>query len=303
MAEKKRRVPRRKAAAADQTALILQMMGDTSFAALSELFAQHPAVSDMHTSPASEVLYAFQAQLMESPYVQGLFRFGRLREALDALEAGYQAFRHLHCVPVTDTALIEQKRKEREVRFIMRLAVLLGSAFRPIAVPANVDQNERQEALVDALKDARGKLALLLQDEFFREDLAEDWRVAVLHRMLDDMTKAGNWLVSESYRPVKKQDKENVETSTASTRQIANRLADACFRIYANCDEKVLKLLLAYEWLKPISVAQSKALILESLERKIDQFNRKLPNEDYVGTGLFGQWLVSRDIDPPWMAA
>ena len=165
------------------------------------------------------------------------------------------------------------------------------------------DQNERQEALVDALKDARGKLALLLQDEFFREDLAEDWRVAVLHRMLDDMTKAGNWLASESYRPVKKQDKENVETSTSSTRQIANRLADACFRIYANCDEKVLKLLLAYEWLKPISVAQSKALILESLERKIDQFNRKLPNEDYVGTGLFGQWLVSRDIDPPWMAA
>lgn len=303
MVEKKRRVPRRKAAAADQTSLILQMMGDASFVVLSKLFDQHPAVSDMHTSPAPEVLNAFQARLMESPYVKGLFRFGRLREALDALEAGYQAFRRLHCVPVTDAALVEQKRKEREVRFIMRLAAVLGPAFSAITVPANVEQNERQEALVDALKDARGKLALLLQDEFFREDLAEDWRVAVLRRMLDDMTKAGSWLAPESYRPVKKRDKENVETSTASTRQIANRLSDACFRIYANCDEHILKLLLTFDWLGEIKPPEMRKLIQESLERKIDQFNRKSPNEDYVGTDLFGQWCVSRDIDPPWMAA
>ena len=104
MTQKKQRVPRQQAAAADRTALILQMMGDASFAALSELFAQHPEVSDMHTSPVPEVLYAFQAQLMESPYVQGLLRFGKLREALDALEAGYQQFRLAHCIPATDAA-------------------------------------------------------------------------------------------------------------------------------------------------------------------------------------------------------
>ena len=303
MAEKMQRVVNRRIGKADQTLKIQDMVGEASHEALNQLFVRHPAVSDMRTSPAPDELDAFNVLLNKTDYVQGLFYFGQLRKAINLLEKGYQAFRSEHCVPVTDAVLIEQKRKEREVRFIMRVATVLGPAFGAIWIPVLKEQNKQQKALVETLRDGCEQLSPLLQDEFFREDLAADWRVAILKRLLDDMTKASTWLAPTSHHPVIKQDKENVENSTSATRQIANRLADAAFRIYANCDENIMKCLLAYEWLEPISVTTRKGLIKEALERKIDQYCRSCPNEDYDGPGLYGPWTVSRDIDPPWMTA
>lgn len=275
-------------------------MGQDSFDALSDLFARHPEVSDMRASPDPAVLDAFEAKLRTSSYVQGLFEFGNLRVALDALEAEYQKLRERSVPRPSSGAVIERYRKEREVRFILRLAAVLGPAYGEIKVPSDAEQKVRQQELVDSLKAARGKLAELLRDEFFREGLATDWQVAVLRRMLDDMAKAESWLGIETYRPVHRIH-SNAETSTAPTRQIANRLADACFRIYANCDATILKSLLSYPWLQGIAKRAMTTLIQEALERKVDQFGRKLPNEDYVAEDLFGAWLVSRDIDPPWM--
>lgn len=305
MAEKRQRIVKRRLSGPDETELILREMGEENYQALSQLFKQHPAISDMETSPGPEELDVFHDQLNATSYVQGLFRFGHLRKALDLLEQGYQGFRSAHCVPVTDAALTVQKRKEREIRFIMRMAAVLGPAFRAIQIPANVEQNIRQEELVSALHQVRRSLVPLLKDEFFREDLAADWRVEVLRRLLDDTTKACAWLGPASYRPVKNQDKCTIEASasTAPTRLIANRLADSAFRVYANCDDGIMKCLLGYKWLETISAKTMKGLINEALERKIEQFSRICPNEDYIGHDLFGAWSVSRDIDPPWMTA
>lgn len=305
MAEKQQRMVKRRLSNADRTELIQREMGEDSFQSLNHLFKLHPSVSDMCTSPSPEVLEAFHAQLSATTYVQGLFRFGQLRKALDLLEQGYQEFRRAHCVPVTDAGLIEWKRKEREIRFIMRTAAVLGPAFKAIQIPPNVELNERQEKLVESLHRVKRDLGPLLKDDFFREDLATDWRVAVLERLLGDTTKACTWLGAESYRPVKNQDKCTIEpsASTAPTRQVANRLSDSAFRIYANCDHEIMKCLLGYEWLEPISTTTMKGLIKEALERKVEQFNRICPKEDYCGQDLFGVWTVSRDIDPPWMAA
>ena len=303
MAEKMQRVVNRRIGKADQTLKIQDMMGEASHEALNQLFIKHPAVSDMRTSPTPDELDHFCNLLYETDYVQGLFKSGQLRKAIILLEQGYQAFRSGACVPVTDAVLIEQKRKEREVRFIMRVAVVLGPTSGRIQIPVHIDQNKRQKEFIMALKQARDKLSPLLEDEFFREGLAADGRVARLERLLDDMTKASTWLTTTPYRPVKKQDKKDVEDSTAATRQIANRLADAAFRIYANCDENIMKFLLHYKWLEPISVAKKKELIEEARECKYEQYARSSSNEGYDGPGLYGPWTVSREIDPPWMTA
>jgi len=143
----------------------------------------------------------------------------------------------------------------------------------------------------------------LLDDEFFREDLAEGWRVKELKQLRDKIKKARPWLNINPYRPVKRRNKEGIEQSTAPTRQITNRLADSAFRFYANCDTAIMNNLLKYPWLEPISKLTMADLIKAALETKTDQYNRREPREDYIGDDLYGDWAVSRDIDPPWMKA
>lgn len=295
--------PRQPRAGVDRTEQVVALMGKASHLALSDLFAAHPEMTDMRRSPLPEQLDPFYDELMHMPYVQGLFAFGSLRQALDSLEVGYQAFRQAHAVPVADTGLAEHKRREREVRFIMRLASLLGPAFAPLDVVSSSEHRDRKDVVRAALKDAQRHLKPLLDDEFFREDLADDWRVAVLRRMLDDMSKAQGWLASETFRPVRRDHGHTAEASTTSSRQLANRLADASFRLYAYCDETILKRLLSYPWLEPLAPVTLRKLINEALERKLDQYERRVPQEDYDGSDLYGRWNVSRSIDPPWMEA
>jgi hypothetical protein len=61
----------------------MALMGKASHLALSDLFAAHPEMSDMRRSPLPEHLDPFYDELMHMPYVQGLFAFGSLRQALE----------------------------------------------------------------------------------------------------------------------------------------------------------------------------------------------------------------------------
>jgi len=146
----------------DQTNLIRDKMGEASFEALSELFKQHPKMSDMRKSPPPEELEEFCRLLKKMPYVQGLFEFGRLREAIDLLEKGYQAYFSLYGFPVTDTELKLQMRMERKVRFIKRMAVILGPAYGPIDIPDNVQVNMLLAELVEPMTKVENNLTRLL---------------------------------------------------------------------------------------------------------------------------------------------
>lgn len=126
---------------------IAAKMGDAQFEELSKLFGQHPEVSDMNSSPSLLQLEGFLPQLMAMPYVQGLFEYGGLRGALDALERGYQTFRQETERPVVDDACLRtQAQKEREVRFIMRVANLFGSVEKRVEVLNEVKQKKRKRS-------------------------------------------------------------------------------------------------------------------------------------------------------------
>jgi hypothetical protein len=136
--------------------------------------------------------------------------------------------------------------------------------------------------------------------------LASDSRVRTLERLENDIVKALAWLRSADQfmtYPIDRAPKTGAEDTTETTRQLGNRIADAAFRIYANCDECVLLHSLSFNWLPKISKAQRETLIDGALQRKIGQYERRIPNEDYAGADLYGTWIVARDIDPPWMTA
>ncbi len=284
-----------------------EALGEESFKDLNALFVEHPEVSDMHTSPTGEQLDAFHLQLIASPYVQGLFSYGKLRLVLNTLEAGFQQwFLQNSAVQAREESLKRQKTKEREVRFIMRLAAILGPANRRIEVYVGAEQRGRLTSLVESLSNARPKLGYLLADEHFRESLASNTRVKTLEQLERDMVKALAWLRGADQfmdYPIDRAPKANAEDTTETTRQLGNRIADAAFRIYANCDESILLNTLSFGWLPTISKAQRVALIEGALQRKIGQYERRIPNEEYAGADLFGSWIVGRDIDPPWMVA
>jgi hypothetical protein len=163
----------RRARPAETTLKIDEMLGEESFRHLNALFVEHPEVSDMRSSPTGEQLDAFHPLLIASPYVHGLFSYGKLRSVLGSLEAGFQEWFRLHAaVQVREESLKRFKAKEREVRFIMRLAAILGPANRRIEVFVGAEQRARLVSLVDGLSSAQPKLGYLLADEQFRESLA-----------------------------------------------------------------------------------------------------------------------------------
>lgn len=268
------------------------MMGRASFKSLHTLCSASPKVFAAASSPSASELESFRAEFHKNDYVKGLIRFGQLKCGIRALEAGYhREIIHVRAVPPPPDlqALQNQKCNEREVRFIHRLATLLGpwdasKPELPIKEHSPPQGQTAREAATKALNKAHTALKAVLRDEFFRESLAPLCRHDTLRKMQDDLPKAAKWIeeAAPAY-PYQRRRQDN----RADTRVLVNRLADTCYRIYGDCNEMIIEYLTSYDGLGFVAEHEDiRGIIQEALDRKKNQFQRRIPREDYNNPGL-----------------
>lgn len=233
---------------------------------------------------------AFYTAFQELPYIQGLLTFGKLESALKQLEDGYQNW-FLDRVdededppPEDFVAAVTgaESALARRVRFIAAVANAMGPGVANYSPPRSTEreqptereQRERKRALLQLLGKTRAKLDALLDDEIFCETLVNEEHLASLRQLNQDLVKAKEWLDVPILHPIKRHDKDGVETSTTRTRLLAYRLALACRQHFNVCTPDILRSLLAYPWLVPLPSAQLQHFAETVDRQEIYQFLR-----------------------------
>jgi hypothetical protein len=228
-----------------------------------------------------------------------------MEEAIIALESKYSTtiLHKADCAipPHERQAVKSQKRIEREVRFIHRVATLIGPRGRTAEIYSPGKQKRMHTEAAELLDRAHKAVRRVLSDEYFRESLTQTAHLRLLLQIQEDLPNAA--LLVRGPQP-KYPSQRNREENNARTRQLVDRLADACFRIYGYCDETIITHLTSYPWLEYVAAGpQFRALIKLTQDRKIDRFQRRTPNEDYLHAGLVGEWSPATSLDPPWIDA
>jgi hypothetical protein len=300
----------------------------TEFYALSKLCEDNRGIFSMDASAAFDRLESFSKKFEQTPYVEGLLMWGKPEQANDKSGRLEQAIGKLEseCAQITRVPdpsrspeeierLKAHKCLERRVRFIHRLAKVIGPSDRPFIILKPGEQNKLQKKVAKSLGQVQKDLRLLLKDEFFQDSLLFGQH-RILKRLNRDIENAVKF-VAEA-KPVYPIERISHEKS-ARAKVLINRLADVCFRIYGNCDETIINHLTSYPWLDCVAeIADIDALIEQALMRKIHWFKRRvpnqdgdsessfecrIPNEDSESVELDGEWLPARTLDPPWMEA
>jgi hypothetical protein len=308
---------------------IKSLMKTAEYRALSDLCEKHPHIFSMEVSPNFEQLRDFDERFRKSPYVQGLLESGHLDQAINKLENEYAKLTSLReFVLGGDSEESRQhkkyKRLERRVRFIHRLAKLIGpsdrthlfakitgSTDKPFAYVKRSDQNKlRKKKIVPSLSKAREQLCELWKDEFFKETLVSA-DLDFLHQFIHSIEKAEK-IVAEAEPDYVIKTVPDQKTALAKT--LINRLADVCYRIYGHCDKTIIEHLTSYDWLSfTFDITNIDDLIEATSHRKQELFklrtapeNEKrayltIPKEDSESVELDGEWGPARNINPPWM--
>ncbi len=276
-----------------------------AFNDLNEMCRENTEIFSTVSSPSAEHLKEFHQHFSKTDYVQGLFKNGELREAIDALEKAYSATGiHVKLLSMPEPerqAFQAQKRLEREVRFIHRLAAILGPRELPLEILSPGDQKRKRKEAAKHLRKSHSALQIVMRDEYFKESIAPAQKLGELRRMAKELLGVAQSI--DDARP-EYPSKRKRDEGAARARLLVNRLADACYRIYGHCDVKIIIHLTSYVWLGYIERHPDiKEAIGQALARKIDQFQRRVPNEDYEGADLLGDWSPAVTLDPPWMEA
>jgi hypothetical protein len=296
------------------------LMKTNEFDALSKLCKDYQDIFSMDASAAFNRLKSFYEKLEQTSYVQGLLMSGELEQAIAKLESEFAKTILISEFDLSRSSeeikrLKEHKCLERRVRFIHRLAKLIGPSDITFAFIKPAEQNKLQKKVAKSLGQVQKDLRLLLKNEFFQESLSAKHHdiLKCLNQGIENAVK----FVAEikpDYPIDRVRDKNNTRAKI-----LINRLADVCFRIYGNCDETIINHLTSYPWLVFVTeIADIDALIKQALERKTDLFERRInnedselvrsfscrrPNEDSESVELDGEWSPAQTIDPPWMEA
>ena len=281
-----------------------RMMGQRAFTELNELCKKNPAMFAPSSSPNAADLELFFPVFMKADYVRGLLDYNKLPLAIEALERRYSPNNTPPKAPITTVdrdVLLLSKRNERQIRFIHRLASLFGFWNSRPHLYSKKEQKRECNVASRALQKAHAALHKVLRDEYFKESIAPIGNLEILLRMEDELPGAARCIreAQPLYPSSRLRDKSN-----ALTRQMVNRVADACFRIYGHCDQQIIEYLAESSWVDFLSSdLKATDLIQRALERKVDQFQRRVPSEDYQHARLTGEWSPSTSVSPPWMDA
>ena len=295
MSTRRPRLPSAPPLTADDEARIRRQMSQDQYQDICDYLERYADFLTLQAPPhpiTPAQRQAFYAELQQHPYIQGLLTFGKLEPALEQLEEGYRNWfldrvdededpppeEFVAAVTGVESALA------RRVRFIAALAVAMGPSLidappppppppsteseqpKKYEPPPERAQQERHNALLRLLGQTHAKLNGLLADTVFCETLVDEEHLASLRQLNQDLAKAKGWLDVPLFHPIKRHDKDRVQTSTTRTRLLAYRLALACRRHFNVCTPGILRSLLAYPWLERLPAAQ-----LQSFAETVDR--------------------------------
>ena len=284
-------------------------MGTLAFRKFDRLCSDHPHIFTHASSPSAEELNAFDKELTKMSYVRGMQEDGHLEEAIKKLENGFSGtiIRVQPCKEACE-ALKLQKRLERKTRFIHRLAQIAGAADTSLRLYDISEEAKKLKAAANAMRKASQRLNAIFENEYFLAAVNSWHSLSILVELKRNL-EAGAGIVSDTepnypFERVRNRD-------TARSRQMISRVADSCYRLYGYCDKSVLEDLKNCAWLNRSDNSLDWTEIMEAaLSRKVNQFNRRMPVEDYSDPGLLGDWNVVSEpwppamiLDPPWMRA
>ena len=283
------------------------------FESLHELCEAHPHIFTHASSPTAEELATFEREFLRTSYVSGMMDGGHVAAAIKKLEAGFKT----GLVPparfpdLSDEAwenYLDQKRREREVRFLHRLAVIAGPVDAPMQLHDIGGEANKQKKAAAALRKADKALSAIWENEKFVASVSPASSLNILVYLRKNLDAAAS--IVDQVR-VEYPFKRARNKSTAQSIQMIDRVSDSCFRIYAYCDKAVLEHLAQCEWLnREINDVDWVEIMKAALARKIGQYERRIPKEDYAEAGLLGKWLPiaaewapAINLNPPWMQA
>lgn len=179
------------------------------------------------------------------------------------------------------------------------------------------DQQGRLEELIKSLEQSKNKIGMLLNDRSFLEAVAADKRVARLNKLRNDLSTGVKWLGDVHFNADSYFVKRDTSTSTTAekesamqSRELLGRLADACFRIYGNCNTAVLRKFNEFDWLPRINYRDTKKIIEMALDKKTNEYNFLIGIDDdsdlFLDEQMYeltSEWSIERNISPPWMEA
>ena len=277
------------------------IMGQKEYLELDELCRANPRIFGMDASPGADELEAFSLVFLQKDFVRGLLEYGDLGKAIARLEnampPGTKTIPQL--LPEEQAEkLTAQKSLERRIRFIHRVAAVLGPCDRPPALYLRKSEEQRRQNAAKALKKAHDQFARAMEDEYLKEYLQGENLLAQALDLRRNMLSASTWLKrADPLYPYER----IIDEDGARAKILVNRLADACYRLYAICDVETLQFLVSYSWLRFVEdTVEIDEIRRQALERKMGRYNRYEPNEDYIGAGLTGEWLPAKTLDAPW---
>ena len=274
-----------------------------SYSELDRLYDRHPSITSMEDLAIDDNIFEFYAKFRENNYVKWLYSSRNLQDAIDKLEELYVG-KGLPPLKNAETLAIRSRFKmEREVRFIQRVANILGPNGHREEVIKITDFKASRVLLADDMKRICKHINRLFHDDLFWHHLTDGddaylLRLIVLEKfpIIQQTIKTMEF----DYPVERNRDKFN-----SIARQLSDDISDACFRIYGECEPLIVRYIIGEDLYSKTSANFDFRAIIKAREDLKRQRGGKLkPLREYVGSGLRGvwkrDWVNAFTLDPPW---
>jgi len=289
-------------------------MGHEEFEELRSLCLAHREIFNYRKSPGPVELAAFDDLLRQTPYVAGMLNSGSFKVAIGLLEGRFQQGLAKALVVreepgghnQPDEELKQAQKLEREVRFIHRCAALSRHVLDSNRVFLPTPQEKSRTKAIKSMKVALEELKKLIPDEYLRDAYLRDHAISDLERLRDLLPITIQHL--ETAQPQYALTRRTNERGVTEMRQLVDRLVDACQRLYANCDFKIINHLLKCSWLgRGSGNAVTAGDIKQSLVRKMRGASIRadgqltIPKEDLLSADIQEDWQKLPPSPDNWM--
>jgi hypothetical protein len=270
---------------------------------LHQLYDQNPSITSMEELAPFVGIIEFYPEFRRNNYVKWLYSSRNLQLSIDKLEELYVGKGRPTLKKAKNLEIRNRYKMEREVRFIQRIANILGPSGHREEVVEIADFKESRFLLSDEIKRICIHINRLVPDNLFWQQFTDEDEVYLLRRVvLEKFPIIQKTIENMKFKyPVER----NRDNFNSIARQLSDDIADACFRIYGECEPLIVRYVIGEDlYSKTSANFDFRDIIKIRKELKRQRGGKLKPLREYVGSGLRGAW--KRDwanaftLDLPW---